>query len=104
MILKSVLNAKNKITGIGGLGVPILRYNFGIINWRLEKSEQKTGKILPIYTVYTVRHQTADTVRLYVKRKCGGEACNRMKRSYKAEILKIAEYLNTKYEYKNSSI
>jgi hypothetical protein len=34
MILKSELNAKNKITAIGILAVPVLRYSFDIINWR----------------------------------------------------------------------
>jgi hypothetical protein len=37
MIPKSELNAKNKITAIGALAVPVLRYSFGIINWRLEE-------------------------------------------------------------------
>jgi len=32
MMLKSELNARNKITAIGALAVPVLRYNFGIIN------------------------------------------------------------------------
>jgi hypothetical protein len=36
MILKSELNARNKITAIGALVVPVLRYSFGIINWRIE--------------------------------------------------------------------
>ena len=36
-ILKSELNAKNEITAIGALAVPVLRCSFGIINWRLEK-------------------------------------------------------------------
>jgi hypothetical protein len=36
MLLKSVLNARNKITATGALAVPVLRYSFGIINWRLE--------------------------------------------------------------------
>ena len=35
MILKSELNARNKITAIGA--VPVLRYSFGIINWRIEE-------------------------------------------------------------------
>jgi predicted short-subunit dehydrogenase-like oxidoreductase (DUF2520 family) len=30
------LNAKNKIT-IGALAVPVLRCDFGIINWRLQE-------------------------------------------------------------------
>jgi hypothetical protein len=34
IILKSELNAKNKITAIGTLAVPVLRHSFGIINWR----------------------------------------------------------------------
>jgi energy-coupling factor transporter transmembrane protein EcfT len=37
MIPKSELNAKNKIKEIGALGVPLLRYSFGFINWRLEE-------------------------------------------------------------------
>jgi hypothetical protein len=36
MILKSELNARNKITANGALAVPVLTYGFGIINWRLE--------------------------------------------------------------------
>ena len=31
------LNARNKITAIGALAVPALRYSFGIINWRTEE-------------------------------------------------------------------
>jgi len=35
-LLKFGLNAKNKITTIGALVVPVLRCSCGIINWRLE--------------------------------------------------------------------
>ena len=41
MILKSELNARNKITAIGALAYPVLRYNFGIINWRIEEIKKK---------------------------------------------------------------
>jgi hypothetical protein len=40
MILKSELNARNKITAIGALAVPVLRYSFGIINWRIKEIKQ----------------------------------------------------------------
>jgi hypothetical protein len=43
IILKSALNAK-KITAIGILDVPVLRYSFGIINWRLEEIKKLIGK------------------------------------------------------------
>jgi hypothetical protein len=32
VILNSELNARNKITAIGALAVPVLRYSFGTIN------------------------------------------------------------------------
>jgi hypothetical protein len=40
MILKSELNAKNKVTAIGTLAIPVLRYSFGIIKWRLEETKK----------------------------------------------------------------
>ena len=49
MILKSELNARNKITAIRALAIPVLRYSFGIINWRTEeikKIDRKTRKML----------------------------------------------------------
>jgi len=44
MILNSDLNAKNKITAVGALAVPVLRSSFGIINWRLEEIRKLAGK------------------------------------------------------------
>jgi hypothetical protein len=41
MVLKSELNARNKITAFGALAVPVLRYGFGIINWRIEEIKKK---------------------------------------------------------------
>jgi hypothetical protein len=41
IILKSELNARNKITAIGALAVPIVSSSFGIINWRTEEIKKK---------------------------------------------------------------
>ena len=52
MIPKSELKAKNKITAIGALAVPVLRYSFAIINWRIveiKKNRQETRKMLKMY-------------------------------------------------------
>jgi len=49
MILNSKLNSRNKITAIGALAVPALRYSFGINEWRneeIKKINQKTIKML----------------------------------------------------------
>jgi len=98
MILKSELNTRNKITTVGALAVPVLRYSFGIINWRAEeikKIDRKTRKML---TMYKMHHPKADIDRLNVKRKEGGRGLVQVEVAYKAEIFNIAEYLNTNYK------
>jgi len=98
MIQKSELNARNKITAIGALVVPVLRYSFGIIKWRTEeikKIDRKTRKMLIMYKMH---HPKADIDRLYVKGKEGGRGLVQIEAAYKAEIINIAEYLKTNYE------
>jgi len=41
MILKSELNVRNKITAIGALAVPVLRFSFSIINCRTEEIKKR---------------------------------------------------------------
>jgi len=96
MILKSELNSRNKITTIGAPAVPVLRYSFGIFNWRTEKKiDRKTRKRL---TMYKMHHPKVDIDRLYVKRNEGGRGLVQIEAAYKAEIINIAEYLNTNYK------
>jgi hypothetical protein len=98
MILKSELNARNKITAIGALAVPVLRYSFGIINLRIEEIKQIDRKTRKTLTMYKMHHPKADTDRLYVKRKEGGRGLVQVEATYEAEIINTAEYLNTKYK------
>jgi hypothetical protein len=48
--------------------------------------------------MYKVHHQKADIDRLYVKRKEEERGLVQVEAAYKAEIINIAEYLNTKYK------
>jgi helix-turn-helix protein len=96
MILKSELNAKNKITTIGVLVVPVLRYSCGIINRRLEEIKQIDRKTRKILTMYKMHHSKADIDRthVYVKRKEGERGLVQVKAAYKTGIINIAEYNN----------
>src|SRR5215469_1553793 len=71
MILKSELNTRNKITAIGTLVVPVLRYSFGIINWKTEEIKQIDRKTRKMLTMYKMHHPKADIERLYIKSKEG---------------------------------
>jgi len=99
MILISELNARNKITVNGALAVPVVRYSFGIINWRTEKIKKKIDrKPRKMLTMYKMHHPKADIDGLYVKRKEGGRGLVKIEVEYKAGIMNIAEYLNTNYK------
>jgi hypothetical protein len=97
-ILKSELNTRNKIIAIGALAVPVLRYSFGVINWRTEEIKQIDRKTRKMLRVYKMHHPKADIDRLHVKRKEGGRGLIQVEAAYKTEIVNIAEYLNTKYK------
>ena len=49
-------------------------------------------------TMYKMHHPKADIDRLYIKRKEGGRGLMQIEAAYKAEIINIAEYLNTNYK------
>jgi len=91
MILKCELNTRNKITAIGALAVRVLRYSFGIINWRTEEIRSIDRKTRKMLTVYKMHHPIADTHRLYAKREEGGRGLVQIEAAYKAEIINIAE-------------
>ena len=63
MILKSELNARNKITAIGALAVPVLRYSFGVINWRIEEIKQIDRNTRKMLTKYKMHHPKAEIDR-----------------------------------------
>ena len=98
MILKSELKVRNKITAIGALAVPVLRHSFGIINWRTEEMKRIDRKTRKMLTIYKTQHPTADIDRLYVKRKGEGRGLVQIEVAYRADIINIAEYLNTNYK------
>ena len=98
MILKSELNARNKITAIGALAVPALRYSFSIINWRTEEKKKIDRKTRKMLTTYKMHHPKAEVDRLYVKRKEGGRRLIQIEAAYEEEIMNIAEYFNTNYK------
>jgi hypothetical protein len=95
MVLKFKLNAKNTVTVIGAVVVPVLRYSFDIVNWRLEEIRKIDRKTRNALTLYKMHHPKADIDRLYLKRTEGGRGPLQSKATCRAEKISIAEYLNT---------
>ena len=66
------LGAKNEIQAVGSLAILVLKYSFGIVNWRqkeLQKLDRKTRKL---QTIHGQHHPQAEVDRLYVTRKQKG--------------------------------
>jgi len=61
----------------------------------IKKIDRKTRNMLKMYKMH---HPNADIDRLYIKRKEGGRGLVQIEAAYKAEIINIAEYLNTNYK------
>ena len=69
MILKSELNSASKIKAINTLAVPVVTYNYNVVNWKINKLKKpytKTRKFL--CTMYEMHHPKSDVGRLYVVR------------------------------------
>jgi hypothetical protein len=45
-----------KVQQLGALAVPVLRYIFGIINWRMEEIKQIDRKTRKMLTMYKMHH------------------------------------------------
>jgi hypothetical protein len=96
LVLGTELSAKNKIQATGLLAVPVLRYNFGIINWHQEELQKLDWKTRKILTIHGQHHPKADVDRLYVPRKQGGRGLMQLEAAHAVEITKLVEYVDRK--------
>ena len=99
MILKSQLNAKNKISAINSLAVPIISYSFTIVNWtdaEIIQIDRKTRKLL---TCHGAHHPKADVDRLYLKRADGGRGLLQIEITNKITVIGMQEYLESSSDW-----
>ena len=93
LILKSELNAVNRIEAINSLAIPVITYSMNIVNWQIndiKKLETKTRKFL---TMYRMHHPKADVDRLYLPRNEGGRGLIQIKLTYKITTAGLETYL-----------
>ena len=93
LILKSELNAVNRIAAINSLAFPVITYSMNIINWQIndiKKLDTKTRKFL---TMYGMHHPKADVNRLYLPRNEGGRGLIQIELTYKITTAGLETYL-----------
>ena len=95
LVLKSELNATNRINAINTLAVPVVSYSFNIINWTLEDLRRLDRKTRKLLTTAKMHHPKADVNRLYLPRTSGGRGLIQIETSYKLTTIGLHTYLNT---------
>ena len=76
-ILRSELNARNRIDAINSSALPAVTYSFPIINCSLTEMKKVDTKIQKLLAMHRMRHPKSDVNRLYLPRKEGlGDLCN----------------------------
>ena len=92
--MRSELNARNRIDAINSLALPVVTYNFTIINWSLTEMRKVNTKIRKLLTIYRIHHPKSDINRFYLPRKEGGRGLVQLELSLKMSIIGIDTYLN----------
>ena len=93
-ILRSELNARNRIDAINSLVLSVVTYSFTIINWSLTEIKKVDTKICKLLLMHRMNHPKSGVNRLYLSRKEGGGGLLQFELSLKTSIVGMDTYLN----------
>ena len=93
LILKSILNGKNKIQAIDSWAVALLRYGARIINWKVDNLKKLGRTTRKTLTMYGVLHPKSDIDRQYLKRKHEGRGLIRLEIRVRLEENSLGLYV-----------
>ncbi|KAL1448253.1 hypothetical protein WDU94_000033 [Cyamophila willieti] len=95
-ILKTELNARNKIQSINCWAIPLLAYTFGIIAWTDTDLSNLNRKVRTTLTRYRSHHVHSATERLYLPRREGGRGLMDLQNVYSKQVVKLRTYFENK--------
>ena len=86
-ILRSKLNARNRIDAINSVALHVVTYSFTIINWLLTEIKKVDTKVCKHLTMHRMHHPKSNVNRLYLPRKEGGRGLVQIELSLKMSII-----------------
>ena len=96
LVLKSELNARNKIAAINTLAVPVILYSYGVIDWKLDEIQdldRMTRKKLCMNCMLTVK---VDVDRICLPCQESGRSLMNLEKEYKATMIGLQTYMTNK--------
>ena len=96
LVLKSELNARNKIAAINTLAVPVIVYSYGIINWKLDEIQNLDRMTRKQLCMNWMLAKKADIDRIYLPCPEGGRSLINLEIEYKATMVGLHKYMTGK--------
>ena len=96
LVLKSELNARNKIAAINTLAVPIILYNYGIIDWKLDEIQNLDRMTRMQLCMNWMLAKKIDVHRIYLPCQEGGRSLMNLEKEYKATMIGLQTHMKNK--------
>ena len=96
LVLKSELNARNKIAAINTLAVWVILYSYGVIDWKLDEIQdldRMTRKQLCMNQMLAMKE---DVDKKYLPCQEGGRSLMNLEKEYKATMIGLQTYMTNK--------
>ena len=95
-MLKSELNARNKIAAINTLAVPVILYSYGVIDWKLDEIQDLDRMTRKQLCRNQMLAKKADVDRIYLPCQEGGRSLMNLEMEYKATMIGLQTYMTNK--------
>ena len=95
-MLKSEMNARNKIAAINTLAVPVILYNYGVIHWKLDEIQDLDRMTRKQLCMNQMLAKKADVHSIYLPCQEGGRSLMNLEKEYKATMIGLQTYMTNK--------
>ena len=92
-VLKSELNAINKIEAINTVATAVITYSFNVLNWTAEDIKNLDRKTRKLLTKERMHHPKSDVDCMYLPSSLEGRGLIQIETTYKTTTIGVAIYL-----------
>ena len=104
LVLKSELNARNKIAAINKLAVPVVSYSYREINWKLDEIQDLDRITRKQLCMNQMLANKVDVDRIYLPYQAGGRELMNLEKEYKATMVGLYQYMANKEDVQISAL
>ena len=96
LVLKSELNARNKIAAIITLAVPVILYSYGVIEWKMDEIKNLDRMTRKQLCMNWMLAKKEDVDRIYLQCQEGERSLMNLGKEYKVTMIGLQTYMTNK--------